>query len=332
MELRNSICTRTGLVDREFRIRFMSIMQSRVQGGEKGYLARRSSRPIGLILMYHRVRNTSYDPWKLAVTPEQFEQHLAVLSHQKVVPLRLLHRDPGAIAVTFDDGYLDNLEVALPLLEKYRIPATMFVATDAFSAREFWWDRLDHAFRRTAGSGARGLSAIRLRIADRLRPSAMGARLRSLDLDTLELALGEIPGVPAAGELACPEHRMMNESQVVRLAASPLIEIGAHTCSHPCLPQLREDSQYEEMCRSRAILEQVTGRSVRTFAYPYGAHDDTTIRAAKRAGFDLACIVGGGLLRSDTDPFKVPRLQVRPVGGVAFRLHIGAWRALRWLA
>ena len=288
-------------------------------------------RLTGAILMYHRVHRTAYDPWRLCVSPEHFEQHLALLARENVVPLSALLRTPRGVAITFDDGYFDNLETALPLLEKYKLPATVFVATDILRGKEFWWDRLEHSLLQIARP-----ADLAGRIADnplfrRARTAALGARLRSQSPEVLDSLLSEMPNVPPAAAAACARHRMLNEDELRTLARSPLIEIGAHTRSHPCLPELDEDLQREEVAGSRDLLRKLTGQSICTFTYPYGAHNDTSVRVVQNAGFDLACIVGGGA-RACTDPFRLPRLMVRDVNGMAFAAHFRSWKALRWFA
>jgi peptidoglycan/xylan/chitin deacetylase (PgdA/CDA1 family) len=285
----------------------------------------------GAVLMYHRVVTTRYDPWRLSVSERHFEQQLSLLSRLKVVPLSAVTSTRGGIAITFDDGYADNLMTALPLLQKYQLPATVFVATDAFSGREFWWDRAEHSLlaeKRPAG----GVKRVRNWLSDRARTSAMGTRLRQLDPHSLEDAVAGLPGAPAADAPACSRHRMMSKDELRELAASPLIEIGAHTCSHPNLSQLSETEQEREIVTSREILEDVTGSKIRSFSYPYGAHDDRSVRAVKRAGFDVACIVGGGLVRPSTHPLRLPRLMVRDLGGAGFAAQLGLWGAARWFA
>jgi peptidoglycan/xylan/chitin deacetylase (PgdA/CDA1 family) len=113
--------------------------------------------PRGLILMYHRVAEKDVDPWSLSVTPEHFAEHLAVL-RRHAFPVSLLrlsqaHREctfpDRAVALTFDDGYANNLYNARPLLERADIPATVFIATGYNgSSEEFWWDALDQALLR----------------------------------------------------------------------------------------------------------------------------------------------------------------------------------------
>ena len=108
-------------------------------------------RPHGLVLMYHRVAASRIDPWGLCVSPERFAAHVELLAQRAdVVPLDRIHdelrtRDQGrpVVAVTFDDGYQDNLTRAAPTLRRCRVPATVFLATGFIGARDaYWWDEL----------------------------------------------------------------------------------------------------------------------------------------------------------------------------------------------
>ena len=113
---------------------------------------RRRSRAHALILLYHRVDHARSDPWKLCVSPGNFRGHLEVLGrHCEFLPLtelpgRLAAGRPARrtpVAITFDDGYVDNLRHALPALKDAGAPATVFLATDWIGrAGRFWWDRL----------------------------------------------------------------------------------------------------------------------------------------------------------------------------------------------
>ena len=115
------------------------------------WFGKRSSESV-LVLVYHRVAKTHSDPWSLSVTPEHFAEHLEAL-RQHAVPLRLQQLSralakgtlPGrSVVVTFDDGYADNLHNAKPLLERYEVPATVFLPSGFIgSENEFWWDELD---------------------------------------------------------------------------------------------------------------------------------------------------------------------------------------------
>ena len=108
-----------------------------------------------VILLYHRVAELGSDPWGLYVSPRHFAEHLEVLREYNH-PMRLQHLAQGLyrrkrarrpVAITFDDGYADNLHNAKPLLERYDIPATVFVTTGYLgNEREFWWDELERLF------------------------------------------------------------------------------------------------------------------------------------------------------------------------------------------
>ena len=109
-------------------------------------------RPTALILLYHRVINLASDPQLLCVTPKHFAEHLDILKkYARPVGLQSLNRSlqnedlvSRSVVVTFDDGYADNLQNAKPLLERFDIPATVFVASGYVgSDHEFWWDELE---------------------------------------------------------------------------------------------------------------------------------------------------------------------------------------------
>lgn len=287
------------------------------------------SRAIGGVLMYHRVATPQVDVAQLSVSPEFFAEQMAVLSRELVVPLADLPTSPGAIAITFDDGYLDNLDAALPVLERFGLPATFFVVADALDGCEFWWDALDHRAIAQAGGPQRAANPLRIPIRQRARGAVKMARYRRLSPAKLTRALPEAISVP---ETPCTLHRKLDAEALRRLAASPYAEIGSHTCTHPNLTTLDAHAQMQEISRSRAILEEVIGEPVTSFSYPYGTYDEVTMSLVRRAGFERACIVGGGLLRTTSDPMAIPRTMVRNWPGGTFSRRLRYWKAARWLA
>src|SRR5262245_2060994 len=113
---------------------------------------RMANRP--LILMYHRVVVSNIDPWSMVVTPESFDAHLDVLSHDAhLVRLSDLAKfagttelPPRAVALTFDDGYADSMDAAAPIMDRYGAPATLFLVTGRKADALFWWDELERIF------------------------------------------------------------------------------------------------------------------------------------------------------------------------------------------
>src|SRR5437764_205622 len=113
----------------------------------------------GLILIYHRVADDPVDPWGLCVSPDKFAQHMEVIQesgfHTAYVSeladaFRARRLARGTVAITFDDGYADNLDAARPILERHGIAASHFATAGYIGSDEpFWWDVLDLVFLRT---------------------------------------------------------------------------------------------------------------------------------------------------------------------------------------
>ena len=247
------------------------------------------------------------------------------------------------MAVTFDDGYADNLREARPLLERYDVPATVFVTSGQLGGdREFWWDELERLVVHDAPLPARlpetldrcrrpspgprrrrpraRASAPRLfwEIHRRLMPLADDARRSALD------ALADWAGA-AAG--APPRHPTLSEDELVRLADGRLIEIGAHSVTHPVLASLPQERQRAEIVGSKQRLEAILGRAVDRFAYPHGAPEHFTRETAvlvREAGFRSACTSQRGAVDASSDRFALPRCAVR--GWDADKLARRLWR------
>jgi peptidoglycan/xylan/chitin deacetylase (PgdA/CDA1 family) len=329
----------------------------------------RALSPSVLVLLYHRVADVPCDPHQLCVTPSHFREHLEVLrAHGALLRLRDLAsrvrqgRLPRrGFVVTFDDGYADNLENAVPLLERYDIPATVFVAGECVGReREFWWDELerllllppelprtlslsiggdrhewnlgDAAVGAGQASSHRGWHvgqrdpsdrhAVYHSIYELLRPVPDAERQAILEL------VRDWAGAPHEVRAT---HRPLRVEEVGRLATSRLIEVGAHTLTHPVLGSLHRQAQWAEIRGSKIRLEEMTGRSVTSFAYPYGmrSRDYTaeTVAMVREAGFGCACSYLPEPVRRDAEVFELPRPMVRDWDGDEFERRLRAWFA-----
>jgi peptidoglycan/xylan/chitin deacetylase (PgdA/CDA1 family) len=324
-----------------------------------GFIRRTARRwiPGSVILMYHRVARLGTDPWSLCVDPTHFEEHLQVLREfGRALPLaRLtdpdtLQRVSAGVALTFDDGYSDNLHTANPLLERYDVPATVFVATGGLDdSREFWWDELDRILLQPGQLPA----CLEMRIpgvrhtwdlgpaahlsdsdfergrhwrADNehtpTRRHALYAELyrllHGLEYHTREQVLAALrtwAGVGAGGRAT---HRRMSAEEVAALAAGGLVEIGAHTVTHPDLSHLPLSLQTKEIEESKCKLEGLVARPVTSFAYPHGGYTQATVSAVRVAGYSRACCSRVARVRKRADPFLLPRICVPDCGGEAF--------------
>jgi len=285
------------------------------------WIRRARTRRFGRVLLYHRVVDDGMDPGLRgllagAVTRSTFRRQLDYLArHHEVVGLHeLLDRvdDPsGAVAVTFDDGYADNLHHALPLLRERGMPATIFVVSGYVeTGRHPAWDRLA---RRVAANGPREL---RLDAEDESRRFAFTGSLREQMaaaaswLETLsearrEAALGE--------ESRVDEDRPLDVAEL-RLAERGGARVGAHSVRHRRLATLTPAEVDEELSECKASLEEWLGHPVEHVAYPYGGphdYDASTMEAARRAGFRAAFAAHEGLVHAETDRFAIPRIGTR---------------------
>jgi peptidoglycan/xylan/chitin deacetylase (PgdA/CDA1 family) len=274
-----------------------------------------------LILTYHRVGRASDDPLELCVALERFREHLDVLrTLGEVVPLAALMRHGRGVrfAITFDDGYADNAQAAAPLLEAQGMPATVFVVAGSVGSHEpFWWDRLSTSIFSGAvgpklelGLGGQALEVDTRTPAGRMRAYlAAWTRLRMLTPAQIEEALDRLEAGLRSGE-ARVDARPLGEEELLALAGG-VVDIGAHTVSHPSLPTIAIERQREEISGSRAALERMIDRPVRAFAYPYGDYDATTPRLVREAGFRHACTVHEGRASRLSSRFLLPRVTIR---------------------
>jgi len=299
-----------------------------------------------LILLYHRVCDDGDDPFGLSVTPMRFEEQMRLLtSRYRVVPLDALASDvingsvvPGTVAVTFDDGYEDNLTTAKPILEQTGVPATIFVISGELG-REFWWDALVRLVHRTPELPAvLEVSGRPFAIPPAARRGTAAARRRlllALHSLLIDQPLVEIRAAIAAlaAQLreppTTPQHRSASPSLLrSTIRAQDSIEIGAHTVSHPVLSRLEPDEQYKEIFDCKTQLEALLGRRVASFSYPYGQpgqYNSDSLKHVRNAGFHVACTVGSDTVRATSDPMRLPRIWIRNAGGDAFGRLLQRW-------
>ncbi len=278
----------------------------------------------GVVLLYHRVGGAGPDPHRINLGLAAFEQQMTWLASDcAVLPLRELVDGANrrtlpdrAVALTFDDGYLDTLTNAMPILSRHGLPATCFVATEGLDGTHvFWWDRLAVLL---LGDGSRRTElALDLPGGPRRFATATpGERLFAHGF--VYHAIAALPAAAREGVLAqiaswasdvmCdPECRRMSANELRDLAGNG-ISIGAHTVHHPRLPTLDHAMQVGEMADSRVALERLTGGPVTHMAYPFGAFDPTTMAAAAEAGLTHAFTCEPRALASSDALLRLPRL------------------------
>jgi len=324
------------------------------------------ARGRGLVLMLHRVRPASGDPFQpnahLEVTPEFLA---AALGRVRSAGIPIVGMDEAArrladpadgsrfVVVTFDDGYRDNYEHAWPILKAAGAPFTIFVATGLVNGTaNFWWATLEEVVRR----------------ADRIRvdrdgtpldlpartPGEKHAAMKTLGRwieplpesrkDATIRALAETHGVDIPALLAA---NIMDWNEIAAMAADPLVTIGGHTVSHPALARLPATAALREMVDGAAEIGRRLGRRPVHFAYPYGyarAAGQREFELAARAGFRTAVTTRPGMLPRAQEAAgamtALPRLSLNGnfqsvryldvfLSGAPFAIHAGLKRIAR---
>jgi peptidoglycan/xylan/chitin deacetylase (PgdA/CDA1 family) len=294
-----------------------------------------------LILCYHRVAEGVEDPFYLCVRPANFAAHLEEMSRARepstLAEVSIPSRRPRVV-VTFDDGYRDNLTNALPIAESKGVPITVFVTSGILASHNgLWWDRLGTLLR----SRPPHVREIGLPIGSRTVRLPLGSSGIRADLDSvrrhllplrvteIERALDAVSEQWQVDSAPPPDARTLAPEDLLQLAGSDIVTIGAHTVDHVRLRDRPAGEQQDTISGSKRELEQSISRAVSHFAYPFGRHDDfddRSVDAVRSAAFDTACTTIPGTARSRTDPYRLPRRLVMDWGRLRFRVQMQRWR------
>jgi peptidoglycan/xylan/chitin deacetylase (PgdA/CDA1 family) len=309
-----------------------------------------------LILMYHRIAHSGLDPWNLCVTPEHFQQQIEVLSRDyeliRLSDVPTAEDLRGKAVITFDDGYLDNLLIAKPMLDRCEAPATVFVSTGYVGAnRDYWWDELERlvlgphrlpslldlgpveeAFRFEFSKHTGHF----MPIAEAYRdwkvtydgtppPTERHAlfldlwrRLQASSEERRKRILDFLCAWAGVDSRAHQERRPMNAEELGRLVQEGLVEVGSHCVTHASLTAMDQEHRQKEIRGSKVELDTLLGVNTTTLAYPHGEFDRGVLEATKDAGYE--CAVGTNRYRVEgfDKRYQLRRLPVPDVPGDAF--------------
>jgi peptidoglycan/xylan/chitin deacetylase (PgdA/CDA1 family) len=290
----------------------------------RGVLLTLSRRPVGVVLLYHRLEEQAGDPRRElvpAVAAREFRLQLRWLTRLfRVVPAAsILDAAAGRrrgrrlpVAITFDDEWPTHASLALPALRDAGATATFFLTGAHLQRRTpFWWESLQHAV--DAGLALQGAvsagtvfeQAVEITDADAATRASVSARLR------------DITGAGARSGMTPAEVRLLAQEATV----------GFHTLRHDTLTALPDEALEAALRDGREDLERATGAPLRLIAYPHGAAGEREASAAQRAGFALGFSAEPEACGSWSDPFLIGRVEpgVVPIGAF-LRIITGALR------
>lgn len=303
-----------------------------------------------VVLNYHRVidHETDLDEGVVSATAEEFDAQMRLLSEtarclsvdELVQVMRGDMAMPdNAVMITFDDGYADNFDAALPSLLRYGVRATFFITTGYIeTGRLPWWDRVSYVLKRTSAERIQLRYPVQINLPlatprDRLRARRTLLRVvkqvYGLDHERFFASIEEHAGV-AVDEAQLCRGLFMSWAQIAELQRRGM-DIGAHTHTHRVLQTLSEAEAAEELRVPTEILRERLGVTPRAIAYPVGFPLSPTSalrRLVQEAGFEVGFTFVPGVITPPpdgpvVDRYNLPRLPVdRSVGGAAARFKL----------
>ncbi|HVK56693.1 MAG TPA: polysaccharide deacetylase family protein [Burkholderiales bacterium] len=273
------------------------------------------------VLIYHRVHARSDPLFPGEVDSRQFAEQIDWVKRLfNVMPLdeavEMLKENalpPRAAAITFDDGYADNAEIALPVLQHYGANATFFVCTGYVDGGRMWNDTIIESVRRASG-GVLNLDSINLGrhdiSSDMARRTAIRMLIGALKYLPVDIRATKVAEVQAVVDAPLPDNLMMRSEQVRELDVAGM-GVGAHTMTHPILARLDAASAREEISIGRERLQSILGKPISLFAYPNGKPGEDYlpehVTMVRELGFKAALSTAWGVATSESDFFQLPR-------------------------
>jgi peptidoglycan/xylan/chitin deacetylase (PgdA/CDA1 family) len=318
--------------------------------GASSLLAQLPTRDSLLVLNYHRIGNAEddlFDPGVFSATADEFNNQIAYLKrHASLVTLdEALAFIDGTlkektrrcrVLITFDDGYLDNYEIAFPILRLHGAQGVFFLATSMVGSCQVpWWDHISYLVK-TAKSRRFTLCYPAELVVDIDQNGLMKSLQTILKLykkpDNSDPArfIRELAEQSKGDDQPGAVRRFLNWEEAREMIGGGMA-IGSHTDSHTVLSQLDQNQQFVELSNSRAILKEQLGVAVDALAYPVGHRDsfsEQTQRIAREAGYRAAFSRQGGRnLPGKICAYDVKRSYVACQSWSRFRIRVAVCRA-----
>ena len=286
--------------------------------GLMGLIARWFPRHRPVILCAHRVISTA-DPFFPGIRQEQFAAEVRYLArHHRVLPLdevveAILNGRPlprGAVAITFDDGFADNFYLAYPILQRYGVPATVFLVAESVETGSVPWpERVAYLLQRTERESLEislpepRMFSLRSQTEKLETLATLQTLLKTCSTEVRRRAVAELEARLSIG----PDQGMMLTWEQCRRMGQSGISFGTHTLTHPILSQTDPAEVKHEVATSTALIEARLGRRVRYFAYPDDDFCRVAVEAVEAAGIEAAFAGAHRVGPASVDRFTVWR-------------------------
>ncbi|MBC7694096.1 MAG: polysaccharide deacetylase family protein [Burkholderiales bacterium] len=216
------------------------------------------------------------------------------------------------VAFTFDDGYLDNYQKALPIFEKYKVPFAVYITLDFITRKQFaWWYFIEDLIRNNneiiyLANGSEKIASIE----STPKKDSFFIQLRSMiqkDTQILDVLITRYkPDLNLYYDL------FLNMEQLCAFAKHPLVTIGSHSITHPSLAKISDQDSLEEITKSKLELEKILNKTVEHFSYPFGTPNDVSEREIKnveKEGYLTALTTTyGDVYQNESSLFALPRI------------------------
>jgi peptidoglycan/xylan/chitin deacetylase (PgdA/CDA1 family) len=295
-----------------------------------GLINRWANREHFFVFNYHRVSasekpvDTAFDEGVFGHSQAQLKQqleflqkHTTILSEQDLIKALfgdLSEKGPYSM-VTFDDAYIDNYQLAMPILAKLGVPAIFFVPALIIENRNLgWWDQIAYIIKKSqkAEIDFRGEKLV---LKNR-KPAVINKLIEVMKMVPHEQTSNLVTELAEKTDWPTPSKEIMDKELMnwdqLREAYEAGVALGSHTCSHRVLATLNETEQADEIIKSKSIIEKKLNIKVRSLAFPVGGlehFNKITLKHVEKAGYDMAFSFNTGVTKFGAfNRFAIPRL------------------------
>jgi peptidoglycan/xylan/chitin deacetylase (PgdA/CDA1 family) len=320
--------------------------------------------PRAVVLMYHRIADIHIDPWQLAVTPENFAEHLKILAAtgkvistdeliEKVVRRKF---DSDYFCITSDDGYQDNFLNAFPLIEEHNCPLTFFIPSGSINSGEpFWWDMLTDIFlsaKKLPATLNIDISSKRFAYIlendgvmndEQLKKHSLWhwpdppptqrckiyldlwMQLRDLPFVIINQTIRQLKNWSRIEGINESGNFPMTRDELISMSSGKQVHIGVHTVTHAALSAFPKDIQQTEISGCKEYLKDNLGQNHYSIAFPYGNYNTDTLEVVKNIGFRGAFTTQPKTVNAVSDVYQIGRFQVANQTGEQFKKQLDKW-------